>query len=143
MKLKEDNELIKSGLKNTPHRQEIFDLLKKGGQPVTAEQLYNQLNQNKISINLSTVYRILDTLSNSELVTKINISTENKNLYEYNCNVHRHYLVCLKCNKIFTVKNCPLVDYEKDVEKDTGFKITGHKLSLYGYCKDCDNTIDD
>lgn len=139
MKLKEDKEFISSGLKHTRHRIEIFELLKNEDQPVSAEQVYNRLFEKNISINLSTVYRILDMLSESELVTRINISTDNKTLYEYNCNVHRHYLVCLSCNKIFTVKNCPLADYEKDIEKETGFNVTGHKLSLYGHCQNCNS----
>lgn len=141
MKLKEDNELFKNGLKHTRHRQEILQLLKKSSQPVSAEQIFSELKDLKISINLSTVYRILEMLSNSEIVTKINIGMDNKNLYEYNCMIHRHYLVCLNCSKIFTVKNCPLNDYEKELEKDTDFNITGHKLIMYGYCLDCNNAI--
>lgn len=137
MKLKESSELAQSGIKFTRHRQQVYDLLKKNDQPVSAEQVYNELSLSNISINLSTVYRILDALSEGELVTKLNISTDNKTLYEYNCNAHRHYLVCLNCNKIFTIKNCPLGDYEKEVQKDTGFCITGHKLTLYGYCAEC------
>ncbi len=137
MKLKEECEIKSSGLKLTRHRQEIFQLLKESKQPVTAEQIYAALREKNISINLSTVYRILDSLSGSELVSKINIGEDKKNHYEYNCMAHRHYLVCLCCNNIFSVGDCPLGDYEKQVARQTDFVITGHKLNLYGYCSNC------
>ena len=137
MKLKESNELKQSGLKNTKHRNDVFELIKKSEQPVSAEYIFSELNKNNCPINLSTVYRILDTLCLSDLVTKVSIDTENKNLYEYNCVAHRHYMVCLGCDKILTVKNCPLHDYEKQLIDETEFIITCHKLVMYGYCPQC------
>ncbi len=76
-------------------------------------------------------------LCSNDLVTKINLDTENKNLYEYNCMAHRHYMVCLNCSNIVTVKNCPLMEYEKQLKKQTDYIITGHKLVMYGYCPKC------
>lgn len=141
MRLKEECEIRNSGLKLTRHRQEIFQLLKECEQPVTAEQVYGMLLEKKVSINLSTVYRILDMLTDSELVSKINIGKDNKNHYEYNCLKHRHYLVCLSCNSIFAVGDCPLGEYEKRVAEQTDFLITGHKLNMYGYCSSCKDKL--
>ena len=62
---------------------------------------------------------------------------DDKKLYEYHGMGHRHYLVCLGCRQMITIENCPLHEYEKQLEKDTEFAITGHKLYLYGYCKEC------
>jgi Fur family ferric uptake transcriptional regulator len=130
-------EIKESGIKNTKHRRQVLELLKMQNQPISAEEVYKGLSAKKISINLSTVYRILETFVGIGIVTSLDIGSGNKMLYEFNCNVHRHYLVCRGCSRIITVKSCPLADYEKDVEKDTGFCITGHKLSLYGYCAQC------
>lgn len=132
-----ENILKESGLKNTKHRTTILELLKGISQPITAEQIYCELKEKNISINLSTVYRTLEALSDKELILKHNVTNENKAVFEYNNNVHKHYLVCMGCKKILSIENCPLHDYEKVLEQKTDFIITGHKLDMYGYCPEC------
>ena len=127
----------KSGLKNTKSRKLILDILIKSDQPISAEQIFLELKENKIEINLSTVYRTLESFEHKNLVTKINIIDDQRMLFEYNQVGHRHYLICVMCKKIITVQNCPLGSYEKNLEKETQFSIVGHKLYLYGYCEDC------
>lgn len=132
-----ENLLKESGLKNTKHRTTILEFLKEVKQPVTAEQIYCQLKEKNISINLSTVYRTLETLSDKELVLKHSVTNESRALFEYNSKIHKHYLVCMGCKKILFIENCPLHEYEKILEKKTDFIITGHKLDMYGYCPEC------
>jgi len=128
-----------SGLKSTRHRTEILKLLEQNDQPVTAEQLYSKMTAEHIPINLSTVYRTLDALCEKDLVTKLTIEGDNRALFEFNSNLHRHHLICLGCKKIVTLDYCPLGDYEQKLADSTKFAITGHKLDLYGYCPDCQN----
>jgi Fur family transcriptional regulator, ferric uptake regulator len=132
-----EEKLKKSGLKTTKSRKAILDILIKSNQPMPAEQIFLALKKEKIKVNLSTVYRTLESLENIDLITKISIMDNDKMLYEYNRMVHRHYLVCVGCKKIITIQNCPLSTYEKELENKTDFAILGHKLYLYGYCKKC------
>lgn len=127
----------KSGLKSTKSRKAILDLLVKVNQPMAAEQIFLALKNDNISVNLSTVYRTLESLENIDLVSKISIMGDDRMLFEYNKMGHRHYLVCIGCKKIVTLQNCPLGSYEKDLEDETDFAILGHKLYLYGYCSEC------
>lgn len=130
--------LIKnSGLKNTRHRVTILELLEQNDQPVTAEQLYSEMLSKPIPVNLSTVYRTLETLCEKDLVTKLTIEGGSKALFEFNNNLHRHHLICLECKKIMTIESCPLGDYEQKLADSTNFAITGHKLDIYGYCPNC------
>ena len=132
--------LKKSGLKSTKSRKAILDVLIKSDQPMAAEQIFLALKEDKIDINLSTVYRTLESLENIDVVTKINIMDDERMLFEYNKLGHRHYLVCLGCKKIVTIQNCPLGSYEKELESETKFSILGHKLYLYGYCSECQSS---
>jgi len=125
------------GLKNTKSRSAILDILDRSDQPISAEQVFLELKKKKISANLSTVYRALDALASKDLAIKLNIAGDSRNLYEFNRMVHRHYLVCLGCNKIMAIDSCPLVSYEKFLAKETNYLITGHKLDIYGYCPEC------
>ncbi|QHI71423.1 Fur family transcriptional regulator [Aminipila terrae] len=133
----DENILKESGLKNTKHRTTILEFLRDASQPVSAEQIYCDLKEKNVSINISTVYRTLETLIDKELILKHSVTNENKALFEYNNRVHKHYLVCMGCKKITSIENCPLHDYEKVLENNTGFRITGHKLDVYGYCPEC------
>lgn len=132
-----ENLLKESGLKNTKHRITILEFLKCVEQPITAEQIYQELIEKNLSINLSTVYRTLETLCDKELILKHNVSNESKTLFEYNNRIHKHYIICQGCKKIMSIENCPLKEYEKLLELETGFVITGHTLNIYGFCPEC------
>jgi len=129
--------LKRSGLKNTKHRIAILDILGHSDQPMAAEQVFFELGKKNILISLSTVYRILDSFVSKNLVTKLNLSGDNRALFEYNNMVHKHYLVCLGCKKILAIERCPLKAYEESLEKEMNYTIAGHKLDIYGYCPEC------
>jgi len=131
------NSLKQCGLKSTKQRIAILDILEQSDQPIAAEQVFLDLKQREIAVNLSTVYRTLETLVNKSIVAKLTISGDNRTLFEYNRLVHRHYLVCLGCKRILAIDSCPLEDYERFLAQKTNFKIAGHKLNIYGYCSKC------
>jgi len=131
------NDLARNGLKTTKHRTEILDILEGSGQPLAAEQVFLELKKRNISVNLSTVYRVLEVLANSHLAVKLTIPGDSRTLFEYNRMEHKHYLICLGCKKIIAIEHCPLKDYEKALAEETNFTISGHKLDIYGYCPEC------
>lgn len=132
-----DESLKLCGLKKTKHREAILSILRESTQPISAEDIFLSLKRSNISINLSTVYRILEVLSEKNLITKLSIGGDNKNLYEYNQMVHRHYLVCMECKRIKVIDDCPLKGYEKALADKTDYMISGHKLDIYGICPEC------
>ncbi len=130
-------ELKSSGLKKTKHRTEILEILDRSDQPIPAEDVYLDLKERGVTVNLSTVYRTLETLSDRGLATKVKISGEKRALYELNRMVHKHYLVCLECKKMMAIESCPLEGYEKKLAEKTDYLISGHRLDIYGYCPQC------
>lgn len=133
-------ELKENGLKVTKARRVILECLKESANPLAAESLFLAMKEKDCKTNLSTVYRTLESLEEAGLVTKLDLMEEKK-MYEYSGIGHRHYLICLSCKKMIAIAHCPLHEYEKKLEKDTEFAITGHKLYLYGYCKECASLI--
>lgn len=129
--------LKECGLKNTKHRKAILDFMFCSRVPASAEQVYIQMNGQGTSIDLSTVYRTLETLREKGLLIKHDRLNDTRALYEYNRMEHKHYLVCLGCNKMLPIKDCPLAEYERALEKMTNFVIAGHKLDIFGYCAEC------
>ena len=137
-KMTETAELLKkSGLKSTRQRIAILDILRAKELPATAEDVYLELRDAGIAVNLSTVYRAMEIMAECRLIRKFGITGEEKAFYEFIGVLHRHFLVCLDCKKIQPVDGCPLGGYEQALERQTHFKISGHKLDIYGYCPDC------
>ena len=131
--------LKNDGLKNTKHRNSILNIIEKSPQPITAEQIYIELINKDISINLSSVYRILNTLAEKTLIVKTNMTGDNKAMFEINKFEHTHHLLCVVCKKIILVDECPFEEYEKKLKEKMGFNILGHKLEIFGVCKNCNN----
>ncbi|MDD3129990.1 MAG: Fur family transcriptional regulator [Candidatus Izemoplasmatales bacterium] len=135
------SKMIDSGLKNTKPRVNIIDLLEKSDSLLTAQDIYDSLKESGVKVNLSTVYRSLDKLTENNILNKVSLESEKQTLYEYNREIHHHFLVCKSCNKVKSIYSCPLDNYELELEKKTNFVITGHKIEFYGYCKECQKKL--
>ena len=67
---KENNELLKSAnLKTTKKRMSLINCLRHADRPLSAEEIYSIIKEN-ININLSTVYRTLTALCESDIVIR-------------------------------------------------------------------------
>ena len=129
--------LKREGVKSTRHRNAILLLLEKSEYPLTAEELYISLREKTASINLSTVYRTLDTFVSKKLVIKSNRVDDGKARYELNQHEHKHHLFCVGCHKLISIEDCPMGELQKVLKKKIDFDVTGHNLEIYGYCHNC------
>lgn len=123
--------------KKTKHREKIIEILNVFELPAPAEDILIMFNYFKENISLSTIYRNLELLTKEGIVKKSVVMDTNKARYELNRPKDRYYLICIKCNKMQLLDFCPISSNEKELSKKTGYKITGHKFEMYGYCPDC------
>lgn len=126
-----------AGLKFTVHRLAIYQLLEDSMTSQTAEQVYLELKKGDSGINLSTVYRILNSFVEKHLVAHTRITGGTKGLYEINTHAHHHFLVCTACLRKIEIATCPLDQLEQKMACETGFQIQSHRLELYGTCPEC------
>ena len=135
------NLLRKNGLKNTRQRLAILGIM--GGQqmPLSAEDVYIELQKLGVAANLSTVYRTLVAMLAKGLVREVGVASDSRILYELNRTEHRHYLVCLRCKKVMPFDMCPVKDFERALAQQTHYTIAGHRLDIYGYCPECQANI--
>ncbi|MCX7884996.1 MAG: transcriptional repressor [Caloramator sp.] len=129
--------LLGNGIKITKHRRDIIKILNTSNKPLSVEEIYLLLKENNSSINLSTVYRTMDILIKKNIIVKNNPFNDNIYRYQMYEDNHSHHIVCLKCNKIVKIKECPFKDFEDKIKNETGFDIENHKFEIYGYCNDC------
>ena len=137
-----NKEMLEScGIKLTRQRLDLLEQLKKADGPITAEQLFLNLREEAAAISLSTVYRILDAFELKGLVEKVVSADENKAIYELNRHEHGHHLICTQCKVRMTITGCPLAGYEEALARSTNYRITGHRLEVYGLCPKCQSDL--
>jgi Fur family transcriptional regulator, ferric uptake regulator len=129
--------LREHGLRITSKRLGIINLLKGFDYPVDAKLICEGLCDSGICINLSTVYRALESLEEAGVVRRINFSDDAKVFFELDRGGHRHFLHCLGCGELICLDVCPLSNYQLELAKETKYRVVSHNLDIYGYCPKC------
>ncbi|SHI23374.1 Fur family transcriptional regulator, ferric uptake regulator [Sporobacter termitidis DSM 10068] len=124
------------GLKKTKQRDAVVKILESAEAPLSAPDIYAQIEKDGQAVWLSTVYRILELFTEKGLVTKTPVLDGDMAYYELRRHDHRHYAVCVDCHKIVPIQDCPMTGFEPKISDD--FRVLGHRIEMYGYCKDCD-----
>lgn len=119
-------------MRMTKQRQLILNIFKEEKKPFSAEMIFDELPAG--SMNLSTVYRTIEKLSDLGMISKSVIN--NTSYYYYTHGSHHHYLICLNCKQMIEV-SCHLDTIINNVIKNDEFLITQHDLTFYGYCNNC------
>ena len=119
-------ELLKNhGLKVTTHRLEILNILNELLLNATVKNIIDKTN-----MDVSTVYRTLKTLEDNNIIDKTIVNDEVVYTIKEE---HRHYIKCIKCNKVTEIDECPF-DVSNNIE---GYKIVSHSLMIDGICDNC------
>lgn len=124
------------GLKRTKTRESVLSVLLDSNSPLSAMEIFSKIEAKGESIWLSTVYRVLDAFVEKGLVSKTAVLNNEITLYDLNQTGHKHYAVCVDCHKIMAMENCPMDDFKPKFKEDDIYVI-GHKVEIYGYCRDC------
>ncbi len=126
-----------SALKITSQRKAIIDLLLKAQQRLmSVEEIHEKLLAQGIKMNITTVYRNLETLEKVGLL-HCTVLEDHMTYYKLSCDHgHHHHLICRCCGKIEIIDYCPLREIYP-LTRQKGFFIESHKLEVYGLCKDC------
>lgn len=121
--------------KKTPARTSIIEFLSNSKTPVDVEQIINYLRSKKLATNKVTVYRTMDFLYKNGIVERFEFG-EGKFRYEIKKN-HHHHLICTNCGRIEDIEGEYLEKLEKDIFKNSKFKVMSHSLEFFGICKSC------
>ncbi len=134
---------LPQGIKWTKQRKDIFHVLQCANKPLSAYDIYQEiLVKGEVDMSgfaISTVYRSLAVFEEKGLVEKSVLLGSDTAVYELTEGKHKHYAVCLSCHKLVPLKHCPFehVAHDHMESEDGDFVVTGHKLELYGYCREC------
>lgn len=127
--------LKESGVRITPQRHAVLEYLLTSMTHPTADEIYRALESKFPNMSVATVYNNLRVLRRIGLVRELTYGDDSS---RFDCNTTEHYhIICNDCGKIVDFDYSGLHELEAMAEEETGFKISHHRLELYGECEDC------
>ena len=118
------------GMRLSKQRRYILELLWQEQGHLSAREIYDRLNKQGREIGHTSVYQNLEALSNQNIIECIERS--DGRLYGNISDSHSH-INCLDTNQIMDIHVQLPEELLKQVEKQTGVKITDYRINFYGY----------
>ena len=136
-KLTEDNfkSMLRSmNLKVTKQRLSILKALNKGPKShVTAQDVFEKVQQEHPHIGFATVYRFLKQTSRFGITSELRLG-HTVARYELKVRDHHHHIVCTVCGKIVEFQNQTIENQIKKISAHHHFTLEHHIFELYGRC---------
>jgi len=131
-----ERKLSATGERITPQRRLIARVLQEQGGHLSAEEIHQLARRQQPRLSLATVYRTLRWLKEAGLVRDLRLNGE-RHRYEIERQEPHQHMVCLNCGRVieFTCGHC--AEVHGDLADQHGFRITGARVKLLGYCADC------
>lgn len=133
--------LSKHQLKVTKQRLSVLECLMHEDQPLSAEQVYLKLKENNSMINLSTVYRMIESFVSAGILEKSTHPLTQSVMVKYHHHQHQHYLLCESCHRFIPLEDCPLHPIIHNLEHEYHFKVRSHQLEIVGLCEQCQTSV--
>ena len=124
------------GLRITPQRIAILNVLSASKGHPSVENIYEQVKNEFPTTSVATVYKNVSTLKELGEILELSFGTESSRYDGNKPNPHPH-LICIECKKIIDPDLDSLKDMSKELIKETGFRITSHRLDFFGVCPEC------
>ncbi len=133
--------LRRAGLRSTPQRQTVLDLLGDGEhRHLTADDIWRAASSRNPSFNRSTAYRVLDQLCDAGIVQQTRFGDSAH--FEIAGAPERHYhLVCRSCGSIVNLPSDVLADISGRLGRQHGFTIRSVDLTIEGECRACRQAV--
>jgi Fur family transcriptional regulator, ferric uptake regulator len=129
--------LSRAGLKTTRQRRHIVQAFFDAGRHLTAEQLYQQLQDQDPGIGLVTVYRTLKLLREAGMATGRKFADAYTRFDPTPVDRPHDHLICVRCGRIQEFEEPILYTLRARTARRHGFTVTEHRLDVYGLCRDC------
>ena len=123
-----------AGLKSTPQRRAILQVLEASERPLSVEEIRVQLGGGS---GIPTIYRNLqcfvdqgwaESLVGTDLVMRF-VRCHSKG--------HHHHIQCEGCGRSAEVQTCAVEASLATLGRPAGFHLTRHQLALFGLCPEC------
>jgi len=123
----------------TRQREVILKEVRDSGSHPTADEIYERVRKKIPRISLGTVYRNLELLASSGLISRLE-PEHTQMRFDWKTSDHYH-ITCIRCGAVedadIKTSDNPFEHLEHALGNLTKYGIFGHKLEFVGLCKKC------
>jgi len=128
--------LQKAGMRVTPQRVAICELLANSHEHPTAAMIYEELKPRFASLSLATVYNTLDALVTLGAVNVLGHAGDDTVHYDADTEPHVN-LACISCSRIIDIPSEHVTHLDAEITAASGYKLLGARVLYYGLCPEC------
>lgn len=136
-KVRTDGNRVSSALK------EVLTHLFESGQAHSINELHSCLHSHGKGIGLPTLYRIIDKLSDLNLIHPVIL--HGKEIRYFLCkgesDKEHHHFICTNCHTVFEVTLSVEEIFTPYITQNLQCTLTGHNVQLEGLCASCKKGI--
>ncbi len=123
-----------AGQRVTPQRLQILGTLR-GGEHVTADEVFNRVEHLLPAVNRSTVYRTLELFRDLGLISETDLGGDAR-VFELLSGRH-HHLICRDCGVMLDLDDAIVEPLRQAVQAHHGFSAAVDHLAIWGRCAKC------
>ena len=126
----------RKGLRFTPERETIVKEIFSLDSHFDVDELYLRLRNKGKKLSKASIYRTIPLLIDCGLVQEV-YHEDGHMHYEPATQYPHGHVRCLECRKIEEFEDERIQQIEQEVKEKLGYRITGLRFELLGYCPDC------
>jgi Fur family ferric uptake transcriptional regulator len=123
-------------MRSSSVNQQILKILAQDHSHLTAQQVYERIQDYLPAVNPSTVYRSLERLAHAGMISVSDMG-KGATVYESMRGERHHHLVCQRCGTVTTFGDEDVVTFFQHIEDESGFLMVTNHLILFGECPQC------
>ena len=127
--------LKKSSVRITPQRHAILEYLIDSMSHPTADEIYKALEGKFPNMSVATVYNNLRVFREVGLVKELTYG-DSSSRFDFTTSDHYH-VICESCGAIVDFHYPGLDEVEQLASHVTGYKVSQHRMEVYGECPSC------
>ena len=135
LKLDAQSRFKAAGLRVTPQRMAVYEILTQSTEHPSAEAVLKQVRKTMPHVSLDTVNRALNTFSEAGIAFIVEGSGDAKR-FDGNLGDHQHFK-CVKCKRIIDFHHAPFDNIEVPEEVESKFQVLRRTVYLEGLCDLC------
>ncbi|MBF0461443.1 MAG: transcriptional repressor [Magnetococcales bacterium] len=126
-------DLERVGLRPTFSRMSVLALFSEGMPHLSAEEVYQNLQERGFRVGLASIYRVLTQFEHAGLLYRHRYE-DGRATYELSSDRHHDHMICVDCKKMIEFNDPIIEERKRKIAEEAGFVLDDHVLYLYVSC---------
>ncbi len=134
-----EEQLRRRGLRVTGQRSRIARVFFATPGHVSVEELHRRVKRVDPRVGMATIYRTMGLLARLGLASERHFTSGGAVFEPSGRRQHHDHMICGRCGSIIEFENDEIERLQERMARKHGFKMTSHRLELFGLCRRCAN----